>query len=62
MNVHKNANCACSKCKECKERKSEFAYRSVTVCPHFLAVMCIFVIYKYLSCGGDQQRDLGKPS
>ncbi len=28
----------------------------------FLAVMCIFVIYKCLSWGSDQQQDLGKPS
>jgi hypothetical protein len=27
----------------------------------YLAVMCIFVVYKCLS-GGDQQQDLGKPS
>jgi hypothetical protein len=28
----------------------------------YLAVMCIFVIYKYLSWDGNQQQDLGKPS
>ncbi len=28
----------------------------------YLAVMCIFVIFKCLSWGTDQQQDLGKPS
>ncbi len=35
--------------KNVKKEKHEFAYRSVTVCPHILAVMCIYVIYKCLS-------------
>jgi hypothetical protein len=34
----------------------------VTVCSHYLAVMCIYAIYKCLSWGSDQQEDLGKPS
>jgi hypothetical protein len=29
-----SVNCACSKCKECKE-KCEFMYRSVAVCLHY---------------------------
>ncbi len=28
----------------------------------YLAVMCIFVIYKYLSWDSNQQQDLCKPS
>jgi hypothetical protein len=39
-----------------------FMYPPVTVCSHFLAVMCVYVIYKCLSWGSDQQQDLGKPS
>jgi hypothetical protein len=37
-----------------------FSYSTV---PYIvLTVMCIYVIYKCLSCGGDQQQNLGKPS
>ncbi len=28
----------------------------------YLAMMCMFVIYKYLSWDSNQQQDLGKPS
>jgi hypothetical protein len=37
-------------------------YRPATVCSHYLAVMFIYVIYKCLSWGSNQQQDLGKPS
>jgi hypothetical protein len=48
----------------------KYKTRIVNVCPFnystvpniVLAVMCIYVIYKRLSWGGDQQQDLGKPS
>jgi hypothetical protein len=51
-----------SKCKECKE-KCECTYRFCKHCAHIiLAVMCIYVIYKCLSWGGDRQQNLGKPN
>jgi hypothetical protein len=46
------------------EEKEKYVcmYRPVTVCSHYLAVICIYVIYKCSSWGSDQQQDLGKPS
>jgi hypothetical protein len=37
-------------------------YSLGTVCSHYLAVMCINVIYKCLSWSSDQKQDMGKPS
>jgi hypothetical protein len=39
-------------------------YHPVTVCSHYLAIICIYmyVINNCLSSGSDQQEDLGKPS
>jgi hypothetical protein len=34
----------------------------VTVYLHYLAVMCIYMIFKCLSWGINQEQDLGKPS
>jgi hypothetical protein len=48
--------------KNMTRKKMMFMYRPVTVWLHYLAVMCVYVIYKCLSWGGDQQQDLGNLS
>ncbi len=63
VNVCINVNYDFYEFKECKEKeKCMWMYRPVTVCLHYLAVMCIYMIYKCLSWGSAQQQDLGKPS
>ncbi len=50
---------------EAKHGCSEFINIYVSFCNSvltYLAIMCIFVIYKCLSWGGNQQQDLSKPS
>ncbi len=48
---------------ECKRLRVCFCLTVTLYLPYsVLAVMCIYVIYKYLSWDGDQQQDLGKPS
>jgi hypothetical protein len=60
-----NDNCVNVCVKKTKHDCSEFMcmyelfYYSVLT---YLALMCIFVIYKCLSSNSNQQRDLGKPS
>ncbi len=51
--------------KKTKHDRNEFMCMYVLFCNSvltYLAVMCIFVIYKCLSWDSNQQRDLGKPS
>jgi hypothetical protein len=47
VNVCINVNYDCYEFKECKEKeKCVCMYRPVTVCLHYLAVICIYMIYK----------------
>jgi hypothetical protein len=47
VNAYVNVNYDCNEFKESKEKKKcVYMYRLITVCSHYLAVMCIYVIYK----------------